>query len=43
MYIYIPIVLLIASIVTMSFYKLDEQFPQIQKELEERRRTAKEI
>lgn len=37
MYLYIPAILLIASIVTMSFYKLDKQFPQIQKELAERR------
>lgn len=37
MYIYAPVVLLICSIITMSFYKLDKQFPQIQKELEERR------
>lgn len=41
MYIYIPIVLLICSIVTMAFYKLDKQFPQIQKELEMRRATNK--
>ena len=38
MYLYIPAMLLIASIVTMSFYKLDKQFPKIQKELEERRK-----
>ena len=37
MYIYAPVILLICSIITMSFYKLDKQFPQIQKELEERR------
>ena len=37
MYIYVPAVLLICSIIIMSFYKLDEQFPQIQKELEQRR------
>lgn len=42
MYIYIPIVLLICSIIIMSFYKLDKQFPQIQKELEERRTAAKQ-
>ncbi len=41
MYIYIPIVLLICSIVTMSFYKLDKQFAEIQKELEERRNKQK--
>lgn len=38
MYLYIPAMLLIASIVTMSFYRLDKQFPKIQKELEERRK-----
>lgn len=37
MYLYIPAILLIASIITMSFYKLDKQFPQIEKELAERR------
>lgn len=37
MYIYIPAILLVGSVVVMSFYKLDKQFPQIQKELEERR------
>lgn len=41
MYLYIPIILLICSIATMSFYKLDKQFPQIQKELEERRAAQK--
>ena len=33
MYLYIPMVLLVCSIITMSFYKLDEQFPQIQADL----------
>jgi GPH family glycoside/pentoside/hexuronide:cation symporter len=37
MYIYIPVVLLICSIATMAFYRLDKQFPEIQKELEMRR------
>ena len=37
MYLYIPMILLVCSIITMSFYKLDEQFPQIQAELEARR------
>lgn len=41
MYLYIPMLLLVCSIVTMAFYKLDEQFPQIQKELEERRQVQK--
>lgn len=41
MYIYIPIILLICSIATMSFYKLDKQFPEIQKDLEERRASQK--
>lgn len=39
MYLYIPMLLLICSIVTMSFYKLDKQFPKIQAELEERRKN----
>lgn len=38
MYLYIPMILLVCSIVTMHFYKLDKQFPQIQKELEDRRK-----
>ncbi len=42
MYLYIPMVLLVCSIVTMAFYQLDAQFPQIQKELEERKKEGKE-
>lgn len=38
MYIYVPMVLLVCSIITMSFYKLDKQFPQIQADLEARRK-----
>ena len=41
MYLYIPMILLICSIVTMHFYKLDQQFPQIQKDLETRRKEVK--
>ena len=37
MYIYVPVILLICSIFTMSFYQLDKQLPAIQKELEQRR------
>lgn len=37
MYIYIPMLLLICSIITMMFYDLDKQYPQIKKELEKRR------
>lgn len=37
MYLYIPMILLILSIVTMHFYTLDKEFSQIQKELAERR------
>lgn len=37
MYLYVPIILLICSIVIMQFYKLDKQLPMIQKELEIRR------
>lgn len=40
MYIYIPLVLLVCSLVTMAFYNLDKQFPQIQAELEARRAAA---
>lgn len=39
MYIYIPALLIICSIITMSFYHLDKEFPQIQKELGERRKV----
>lgn len=42
MYLYIPAILLIASIITMSFYKLDKQFPQIEKELAERRSAKRQ-
>ena len=37
MYLYIPIILIICSIATMSFYKLDNQFSEIQKELATRK------
>lgn len=37
MYIYIPLILLVCSLVIMCFYNLDKQFPQIQAELEQRR------
>ena len=39
MHIYIPAFLIICSIITMSFYHLDKEFPQIQKELGERRKV----
>ena len=42
MYLYIPMVLLICSITTMLFYRLDKQFPQIQAELEKRRQSTDE-
>lgn len=41
MYLYIPAVLLVCSIITMAFYRLDKEFPLIQKELEERRNKIK--
>lgn len=41
MYLYIPMALLICSIVTMHFYQLDQQFPQIQRELEDRRKEKR--
>lgn len=37
MYIYIPLILLVCSIITMLFYDLDKQYPQIKRELEKRR------
>ncbi len=37
MYIWVPIVMNIASIITMAFYNLDKIYPQIIKELDERR------
>lgn len=37
MYLYIPILTTILSIIIMHFYKLDDQYPQIMKELNERR------
>ena len=37
MYLYIPMVLLICSIITMMFYSLDKEYPMIKKELEERK------
>lgn len=37
-YLYIPAILLICSMITMSFYKLDQQFEQIQKDLDQRRK-----
>ena len=42
MYLYIPMILLVFSIITMSFYKLDSQFSDIQKELVLRRQMQKE-
>ncbi len=35
-YIYIPIILVILSMITMSFYKLDDEFPTIRAELDRR-------
>ena len=37
MYIWVPIVMNIATIITMMFYNLDKIYPQIIKELDERR------
>lgn len=37
MYLYIPMILLVCSIITMMFYDLDKQYPQIKSELESRR------
>ena len=38
MYIFIPAIWIVCSIITMSFYNLDKKFPQIQKDLEQRRK-----
>ena len=40
MYIWVPIITNIATIVTMMFYDLDKIYPQIVKELDERRANA---
>ena len=40
MYIWVPIVMNIGSIVTMMFYDLDKIYPDIIKELDERRKAA---
>lgn len=40
MYIWVPVVMNIGSIVTMAFYKLDKIYPDIRKSLEERRTSA---
>ena len=42
MYLYIPAVLLVCSIVTMVFYRLDRVYPQIKQELEQRQETKKD-
>ena len=40
MYVYIPALLLVASMLTMRLYKLDEEYPRIKAELDERRAKA---
>ena len=40
MYVYIPALLLVASMLTMRLYKLDEDYPRIKVELDERRAQA---
>lgn len=40
MYVYIPALLLVASMLTMRLYKLDEDYPRIKAELDERRAQA---
>ena len=42
MYLYIPIILLICSMITMHFYTLDKELPSIQKDLKTRRLQMKE-
>lgn len=41
MYLYIPMILLILSCITMMFYTLDNEYPTIKKELEERKLGGK--
>lgn len=41
MYLYIPMILLVCSIITMAFYRLDSQFADIQKDLAQRRSAQK--
>ncbi|HHN8463477.1 MFS transporter [Clostridioides difficile] len=36
MYVYIPMVLLICSMITMKFYDLDKQYPKIKADLDAR-------
>ena len=43
MYLYIPMILLAFSIITMAFYKLDSQFAEIQKDLAQRRKEQKKL
>ncbi len=40
MYVYIPLVLLVCSIITMTFYRLDKDYDKIKAELDERRKNA---
>lgn len=42
MYLYIPMIMLICSIITMVFYKLDDIYPQIKAELEQRQKNESE-
>src|SRR5699024_4278225 len=41
MYLYIPMILLILSIITMSFYKIENQYAKNQKEQTEHRKIQK--
>lgn len=43
MYLYIPMILLVFSIITMAFYKLDSQFEEIQRDLAQRRKEQKKL
>lgn len=40
MYLYVPMFLIVCSIITMMFYNLDKIYPQIRKELEARKEVA---
>lgn len=41
-YIFIPVILVILSMITMSFYNLDKQYPEIRKELDRRVKEKQE-
>ncbi len=40
MYVYIPLILLVCSIITMMFYTLDKEYPKIKAELDNRKQST---